>query len=114
VVATTDLIRGIRLSMRSTLRRLHRSVRGATLVELAVAEGSVADGRSVREIPLPKGVMLASVQSRSHVVFPNGDTVLRAGEVVTAVVRQPEQDALAALFTAPSTDLSEPAGAIAQ
>ena len=40
------------------------------------------------------------VLDTSHVIFPNGDTVLRAGETVTAVVRQPDQDTLRALFSA--------------
>ncbi len=107
VVATTDLIRGIRLSMRSTLRRLHRSVRGATLLELPVEPGSLVDGKSLRELGLPRGVMLASVQTKSHVVFPNGDTVLHAGETVTAVVRQPEQDQLREMFSVPEPEPSD-------
>ncbi len=114
VVATTDLIRGIRLSMRTTLRRLHRSVRGATLVELPVEAGSVVEDRTVRELTLPQGVVLASVQSKSHVVFPNGDTVLRAGETVTAVVRQPDQDRVRAMFTAAPAEHTETADAIAE
>jgi CBS domain-containing protein len=113
VVATTDLIRGIRLSMRSTLRRLHRSVRGATLVELPVEAGSAVAGKPVRMLSLPRGTMLASVQSKGHIVFPNGDTVLQSGEVVSAVVRQPDQDLLRAMFAAPSAEPEDVPAAVA-
>jgi H+/Cl- antiporter ClcA len=102
VIATSDLIRGIRLSMRATLRRLHRSVRGAMLVELAVEPGSPTEGKAVRDVPLPTGTMLASVQSDSHVGFPNGDTVLKAGDVVSAVVRQQHHEQLCGLFAGPA------------
>jgi H+/Cl- antiporter ClcA len=98
IVATTDLIRGFRMALRSTLRRLHRSLRGTVLVEVPVAAGSSVVGRPVRELDLPEGTVLVSVQSRAHLTFPHGDSVLAAGEVVSALARPDHEHRLRALF----------------
>jgi H+/Cl- antiporter ClcA len=99
IVGTADLIRGYRLSLRSTLRRLHGTTRGTVLVELPVAAGSAVDGRPVRDLALPDGTALVSVQHGPHLLFPTGDTVLTAGQTVSALVRRGAEDRLRELFS---------------
>jgi H+/Cl- antiporter ClcA/CBS domain-containing protein len=102
ILGTADLIRGYRLSLRSTLRRLHRSGRSTALVELRVEPGSPAAGHPVRDLTLPAGATLMSVHQGSELVFPDGDTVLREGQVVTALVREGDQPLLERLVAAPA------------
>ena len=58
----------------------------ATLVELKVAEGSVAAGKTLRELSWPRGCVVASVVHDGNVIFPRGATVLSAGDVVVGLV----------------------------
>ena len=44
----------------------------------------MADGRMVREVSWPEGSTLVSVRREREVLVPTGDTVLVAGDVVTA------------------------------
>ncbi|MHB8070760.1 MAG: potassium channel family protein [Candidatus Cryosericum sp.] len=58
----------------------------ATLVELKVAEGSVAAGRTLRDLSWPRGCVVVSVVHEGEVIFPRGATVLNAGDVVVGLV----------------------------
>ncbi len=52
--------------------------------DFRVPSGSIADGHAVREIRWPAGSTLVSVRRGTEVVVPDGGTMLRAGDVVTA------------------------------
>ncbi len=58
----------------------------ATLVELKVADGSVAAGKTLKELSWPRGCVVASVVHDGNVIFPRGATVLNAGDVVVGLV----------------------------
>ncbi|HWQ21586.1 MAG TPA: TrkA family potassium uptake protein [Clostridia bacterium] len=58
----------------------------ATLVELKVADGSVAAGKTLRELSWPRGCVVASVVHDGNVIFPRGATELNAGDVVVGLV----------------------------
>ncbi|MFZ2414185.1 MAG: TrkA family potassium uptake protein [Candidatus Cryosericum sp.] len=58
----------------------------ATLVELKVADGSVAAGKTLKELSWPRGCIVASVVHDGNVIFPRGATVLNAGDVVVGLV----------------------------
>lgn len=57
---------------------------GAGYYEFRIPAGSIADGRRVREVSWPEGSTLVSIRRGRRVLVPTGDTVLRAGDVVTA------------------------------
>lgn len=57
-----------------------------TLVELLVEEGSPFDGRKVADLGLPPGCLLVTIQRDERQEVPSRDTVLRAGDRLTAVV----------------------------
>lgn len=58
----------------------------ATLVELNVAAGSSAAGRTLRELTWPRGCVVASIIHEGMVVFPRGATVINAGDTVVGLV----------------------------
>ncbi len=65
-------------------RLAQRTDPGAGYYEFRVPPGSMADGRSIREVAWPEGSTLVSIRREREVQVPSGDTVLRKGDVVTA------------------------------
>lgn len=77
----------------STANRILQHVRGghvlsmavmernrAEAMEIEVVESSTAAGRSVRELALPAGSILGSIQRGEEIVIPRGDTRIEAGD----------------------------------
>ena len=52
--------------------------------DFRVPVGSIADGRAVRDVRWPAGSTLVSVRRGTDVMIPDGGTVLRSGDLVTA------------------------------
>jgi trk system potassium uptake protein TrkA len=69
-----------------------------SLVEERIEAGAPADGKAVRELPLPPGCTLAAVIRRGEVLAPRGDTVLQSEDELIAVVRSDQQEALSRLL----------------
>ncbi len=67
---------------RRTLRQ--RVDPGATYYDFEVPAESIADGRVVRDVNWPEGSTLVSVRRGTEVMVPTGNTLLVAGDVVTA------------------------------
>ncbi|HWR96946.1 MAG TPA: TrkA family potassium uptake protein, partial [Candidatus Methanoperedens sp.] len=69
-----------------------------SLVEERIEAGAAADGKAVRDLPLPGGCTLAAVIRQGEVLAPRGDTVLAAGDELIALVRSDQQAQLSALL----------------
>jgi CBS domain-containing protein len=65
-------------------RLAQRTDPGAGFYEFRIPPGSMADGRSIREVAWPEGSTLVSIRRGRQVEVPTGDTVLESGDVVTA------------------------------
>ncbi|HEX3553674.1 MAG TPA: H(+)/Cl(-) exchange transporter ClcA [Thermoanaerobaculia bacterium] len=64
-----------------------RSADGQTrIVELLVEEGAPFDGRRVADLGLPPGCLLVTILRDEREEVPSRDTVLRAGDRLTAIV----------------------------
>jgi chloride channel protein, CIC family len=57
-----------------------------TLVELVIEEGAPFDGRRVADLGLPPGTLLVTIQRGAREEIPSRDTLLAAGDRITAVV----------------------------
>ena len=57
-----------------------------TIFEVLVEEGAPFDGRRVADLGLPPGCLLIAIQRDEHEEVPSRDTVLQAGDRLTAVV----------------------------
>ena len=82
-----DLVQAYQRAITRSLGAQHRQqssklrdLVGATFVELLLAEGASAAGRTVREIDWPRSTILTAVRRRGDVIMPNGDTTLEAGD----------------------------------
>lgn len=66
------------------------------LVEVDLDESSGAVNRSVRELAseLPSDCVLVAVIRKDHAIFPRGDTVLKAGDMVIALAASREEENL--------------------
>src|ERR671914_459277 len=56
------------------------------IIELEVAEGSAADGVSVKNLGLPDGSLVISILRDGGGFVPNGDSVVQAGDEVLLVL----------------------------
>jgi CIC family chloride channel protein len=65
---------------------------GTDFHEVRVPDDSVADGRLLKEIPLPSGVTIVSVRRGTTVVVPDGNTRLVAGDTLTVFARHGQHD----------------------
>jgi len=62
------------------------------LVEVLVEPRSTMDGRRVKDLHLPPGAILATLERGSRHVVPGGSTVLRAGDMVTMMIEGDKPD----------------------
>ncbi len=73
------------------------------LVEEKIAPGAQAAGKMVRDLALPADCTLAALIRRDEVLPIRGETVLKQGDEVIAVVSSKQQAALAELLGLPSS-----------
>jgi trk system potassium uptake protein TrkA len=79
------------------LVRLLKLERGkVTLVELTLGEGSKMAGRPMYELRLPLDSAVVAIVRDEHVVIPQPETVLAAGDEVMAIARPEVEDELRA------------------
>jgi trk system potassium uptake protein TrkA len=80
-----------------TMLRLRRGE--VALVEGKIPPESPLVGKTLREVTFPPNCTLAAVMRGDEVIVPRGDTQLRAGDEVLAVVRCDQQQRLAELLS---------------
>jgi trk system potassium uptake protein TrkA len=73
-VSVGDLVRLLRLEQGKV-----------ALLELTLAEGSPADGKTIGELRMPPDCTLVAIVRDRHVITPTGDTPLHAGDEVMAL-----------------------------
>lgn len=62
------------------------TARGTVQIRFTVPTRSPASGKKIRELDIPDGVVLTSIERRGKTVLPEGDTVLQGGDRVWAVL----------------------------
>lgn len=60
---------------------------GADFHEVRITAGSVADGRLLKELPVPGGATVVSVRRGLEVLVPDGNTRLRRDDILTVFAR---------------------------
>ncbi|MCU0508257.1 MAG: NAD-binding protein [Anaerolineae bacterium] len=79
-----------------TLLKLRKGA--VALVEEKIVAGAVADGAFVRDLKLPEDCTLAAIIRKEDVFAVRGDTQLRAGDEVIAVINTDQREGLASLL----------------
>lgn len=87
----------------SLLERELRAARGGErlgqplLLELAIVGGAPYDGRTVRDLALPRGCLLVAIERAGRTIVPTADTVIAAGDRVHVMVSPEASAAVPAL-----------------
>lgn len=85
VVAATML----ELVRRAHIRTIHDFYEDdVELVELSLGKDSLVSGKPLKELSLPKGVLVGFAFQGDTIVVPTGDTVLQGGDVVGFIARK--------------------------
>lgn len=71
----------------------------AEAIEIEVAEGAEADGRSLLELRLPVGVIIGGVSRNGTTFVPDGSTVIRGGDHIIFFALPRDIEESSALFT---------------
>lgn len=70
------------------------------IIELAVGEGSFADGKAIGDIPLPDGALVISVLREGEGFVPKSSTIIGAGDDVLIVLDPGLEEAITQYFVA--------------
>jgi trk system potassium uptake protein len=87
-VSVGDLVRLLRLEQGKV-----------ALLEVTLAEGSPADGKTLRELILPRDCTLVAVVRERHVIAPREETPLHAGDEVLALAAPEAEGELKRVLT---------------
>lgn len=101
VIRRRDIIRAYNLAIMRRQEIQHRvdqmrlgRVTGTEFVEVELPPDSPAVGTSLAELPLPRDCVIVSIRRGRRVLIPHGDTVLQAGDKVTAFVETEDEPSL--------------------
>jgi CBS domain-containing protein len=111
IVGTTDMVRGYRLALRATMRRLSRAAAGSVLLEVEVGEAAPAAGRRLADAGLPAHTVVVAVLRRGDLYFADSETVLHGGDTVTVLTRARMEDTTRGLLEGPRPSLPDAAPA---
>ena len=83
------------VSVGTMVRLLQLGDGQARLVEVTLAEGSPAVGKSIADLDIPRDATIVAVIRDRHVIVPRGETVISGGdEVIALVTGEPAEDQL--------------------
>lgn len=91
LVSVSRILKVYRNAARASVRRLRGVTADTELLEFVIEPESSLAGREIRQLGLPPGVLVVSIQRDGRTMVPRGDTVLRAGDLVLVLVH-PEQE----------------------
>ena len=61
--------------------------------------GSIADGKSLCDIPWPKDSLIASIRRNTQVLIPHGNTLIQAEDHLTVICKHGEEEEIAVLLS---------------
>src|SRR5438477_8767955 len=70
----------------------------ARLVEVTLADGSPAVGKTVAELGMPRDATVVAVVRERHVIVPRGETLIQAGDEVLVLVTPESEEPVKALL----------------
>lgn len=89
----------LKIVRRGNIRTIYRFFEDdVELVELKIKKGSEVTGHSLKEISLPKDVLVAFVIRNKAITVPNGDTILEKEDIIGIVSRKKSIAGLESIF----------------
>ncbi len=111
VISSTEIILDVlnehinAASYTAALETMHLFGRGnLSLVRLSVPSGSPAADKSLCDLTMPRNSVIVAIErdNDDSIVIPTGDTQLRVGDRIVAVVKNGAAEKLQAVFNAPA------------
>lgn len=90
------IIEEMSLGDMTTLLKLRKGL--YSLVEEKVDPASIANGKAIRDLPLPPRCVLAAIIRKGELIIPRGNTILHPADEVLAVIHSAELAQLAAIL----------------
>ena len=85
IIGMSDLIRGYRQALRSSLTRLADVRKKTTLIEETVGESSPLVGKPISQAEWPPGSVALSLVRGTQLIFPSADTLLENGDIISLI-----------------------------
>ena len=108
VVRRSDIVRAydVALTRRAAIRHRAHQVRlgawsGVGVEEVVIEAGAGCVGRRIGEIAWPRDCIIATLRRGQRVLFPHGDTVLMAGDVLVFVAEEEARQAVQSICATP-------------
>ncbi|MGH3263417.1 MAG: chloride channel protein, partial [Trebonia sp.] len=98
IVTMGDVVRGYRQALASNLGLMSKISGGMTAVETTVSPQAPLAGHTIRDAGLPAGTIVVTVERGGGLLFPEGTTILKPGDVVSALARTAEASKLRRLL----------------
>ncbi len=92
-ISAADVVSTYRASLRWTVRRMRGLTVDTVMLEYRVDRTSPLAGKALRELSLPTGSLVVSVNRNGSTVLPRGNTTMQSGDVVTFLTN-PENEVL--------------------
>jgi trk system potassium uptake protein TrkA len=112
VISSTEIILDVlnqhvnASSYTAALETMHLFGRGnLSLVRISVPEGSAVADKPLCDLNLPRNSVIVAIEREGDdsIVIPTGDTQLRIGDRIVAVVKNGAAEKLQSVFNAPAT-----------
>jgi len=71
------------------------------MVEVQIMEGSKADGCRIKDLDLPKNIVITSIYRSGNLIIPRGETLLEKGDKIAIVGKSEEIEKIRGLFGPP-------------
>ena len=84
---TSALVAGYRRALVTNTTRLSQLAGNAVPVEVEVGTGTPFAHRSLRDVAVPPGSIVLTLQRGTHLLFAEADTILEPGDLLSALVR---------------------------
>ena len=88
------------VSVGSLVRLFELEGGDAQLIEVTLADDSPAHDRSIMDLEVPRDATVVAVVRERHVIVPRGDTVLRSGDEVLALVTRDSEEPMKQILIA--------------
>ncbi|HET9058678.1 MAG TPA: chloride channel protein [Acidimicrobiales bacterium] len=92
ILASSDVVRAYRRALYDSLGQLARAAPNTVGVELRISDASPVRDVAIRDARLPAGCIIVSVQRGSSLLFAEGATVLRDGDILSVLVPSGHED----------------------
>jgi CIC family chloride channel protein len=108
VVGTADLVDAYRRSLVSSLSSLRSIFVGSVFVEAAVDEQAAIAEASIADARWPIGVVIVAIQRGNQLIFPEPDTTIEVGDVLSMLVPAGSEARARMLLGASAEDVGTP------